>query len=333
MTRQIEPQRAVERYLNERRADISESTYYNHSSLLSQFIEWCDNEGLDYVNELDGFHISDFKIHRRDEDGINKVTLYNQMTVLRVFLRWCESRSLVEGLAENILMPVPEDDSRDTMIDSETAAQILQYLQKYEHGTLKHTVFSLLWDTGFRVGTLRAIDLEDYHSGEQFIEVEHRAETGTPLKNKYGAEREVNLHEWVCDVIDDYVEMYRHDVTDDHGRKPLITTEQGRPVRSNIRGHINSMTRPCVHADNCPHGRDPDSCEAAQRRDAAARCPGSVPPHAIRRSAITAWLNDGHTKELLSDRMNVSVKTLEKHYDARTESEKRELRREEFGME
>jgi len=38
------------------------------------------------------------------------------------------------------------------MIDSETSAQILQYLQKYEYGTLKHTVFSLLsWDTGFRV--------------------------------------------------------------------------------------------------------------------------------------------------------------------------------------
>jgi len=188
---------------------------------------------------------------------------------------------------------------------------------------------------GHRVpcGTLRAVDLGDYHSEKQFIEVEHRAETGTPLKNKYGAEREVNLHEWVCDVIDDYVEMYRHDITDDHGREPLITTEQGRPVRSNIRGHINSMTRPCVYAGRCPHDRDPDSCEAAQRRDAAARCPGSVPPHAIRRSAITAWLNDGHTKELLSDRMNVSVKTLEKHYDARTESEKRELRREEFGME
>jgi len=114
------------------------------------------------------------------------------MTVLlRVFLRWCESRSLVEDLAENILMPVPEDDSRDTMIDSETSAQILQYLQKYEYGTLKHTVFSLLWDT-VPCGNSRAVDLGDYHSEKQFIEVEHRAETGTPLKNKYGAEREVN---------------------------------------------------------------------------------------------------------------------------------------------
>lgn len=64
----------------------------------------------------------------------------------------------------------------------------------------------------------------------------------------------------------------------------------------------------------------------------AQRCTSSVPPRAIRRSAITAWLNEGNRKELLSDRMNVSTKTLEKHYDARTESEKRELRRKAFNI-
>lgn len=64
----------------------------------------------------------------------------------------------------------------------------------------------------------------------------------------------------------------------------------------------------------------------------AQRCPSSVPPHELRRSAITAWLNEGHSKELLSDRMNVSTKTLEKLYDARTQGEKRELRAEVFEM-
>lgn len=59
---------------------------------------------------------------------------------------------------------------------------------------------------------------------------------------------------------------------------------------------------------------------------------GAVPPYALRRSAITAWLNDGHSKELISDRMNVSKKILDKHYDGRSESEKRELRREMFEM-
>ncbi|ERH09506.1 MAG: hypothetical protein J07HX64_01263 [halophilic archaeon J07HX64] len=44
-------------------------------------------------------------------------------------------------------------------------------------------------------------------------------------------------------------------------------------------------------------------------------------------------MNDGHSKELLSDRMDVNTDTLEKHYDARTESEKRQLRREQFDME
>jgi integrase len=153
------------------------------------------------------------------------------------------------------------------------------------------------------------------------------------LKNKHGAERQVNLHGWVCDVLDEYLDMHHHDVTDEYGRTPLITTEHGRPVRSNIRGHTNSLTRPCVYTRDCPHDRDSNTCDAAQTRKMAQRCPSSVPPHAIRRSAITAWLNEGHSKELLSDRMNVSVKTLEKHYDARTEGEKRELRKEAFGME
>lgn len=68
MTRKISPQRAVERYLNERRADISESTYYNHSSLLSQFVEWCEDEEIDYDKAPTGQedHYERLDLHNRD---------------------------------------------------------------------------------------------------------------------------------------------------------------------------------------------------------------------------------------------------------------------------
>jgi len=74
-----------------------------------------------------------------------------------------------------------------------------------------------------------------------------------------------------------------------------------------------------------------DTCEA-RSYNKAQRCPSSGAPHALRRSVITEWLNEGHRTELLSDRMDVNAKTLDKHYDARTEGEKRKLRKEAFDM-
>lgn len=331
MTRSMTPHDAVERYLEEKRPTVSESTLYNNSCALNRFLEFCDHEGITGMSEIDAFHLSDFKIHRRDVDDVNNVTVYNNLCVLRVFIRWAESMDLVEsGLAENMLLPNP-DDTRETKIEPDTAEEILEYLDKFEYATLRHVLFSLLWDTGFRLGTARAIDIPDYHSEEQYIEIHHRPETETPLKNGQNAEREVNLHQWVCDIIDDYIQFNREDVEDDHGRNPLLTTQAGRTHQTNLRAHINALTRPCYYSGECPHDRDQNACEATEYRYSQ-RCPSSVSPHPIRRSAITAWLNDGHRKELISDRMDVSPDTLDKHYDARTESEKRELRREAFDM-
>jgi hypothetical protein len=57
-----------------------------------------------------------------------------------------------------------------------------------------------------------------------------------------------------------------------------------------------------------------------------------VKPHPFRRGAITAWLNKGHSKKLVSDRIDVSTDVFEEHYNQRTEGEKRKLRRELFEM-
>ncbi|MFC5278703.1 hypothetical protein ACFPM1_08045 [Halorubrum rubrum] len=41
-------------------------------------------------------------------------------------------------------------------------------------------------------------------------------------------ERVVNIDDQAAEVLDDYIEAPRQNVTDDYGREPLITTSYGR---------------------------------------------------------------------------------------------------------
>lgn len=233
-----------------------------------------------------------------------------------------------------MVMPNRCDASRDTMIAAETGEAILSHLRKFEYASFKHTIFAILWTAGVPIGSLRAIDLKDYHNGDkQYVEIHHRAESDTPLKNEERGEREIALHEWVAETIDDYIEMHRHDVTDDYGREPLLTSEDGRPVLSTFRRHVWSATRPCFYTNDCPHDKDIPTCEWSTDGDEASKCPSTVSPHDVRRSSITAWLQEGYSKELVSQRMDVSLKVLNKHYDVRTEAEKRRVRKERMDLE
>lgn len=93
-----------------------------------------------------------------------------------------------------------------------------------------------------------------------------------------------------------------------------------------IKRHIYALTRPCHHTGERPYGREIVDCEAYEYHYAS-KCPSSVSPNPIRRSAITAHLNADVPKEITADRVNVSADMLDNHYDARSESEKRKQRR------
>jgi hypothetical protein len=68
-------------------------------------------------------------------------------------------------------------------------------------------------------------------------------------------------------------------------------------------------------------------CKAATDRSQSFACPSSVSPHAVRRGAITHWLNSDVPEPVVSARANVSTAVLDGHYDRRTEREKMEQRR------
>jgi len=326
MTRNFTPEEAVERFIRERQQEMSEKTIRNNRSGLNQFTQFCKQEEIDSISDIDPFLVSDFRIQRQEE--VSENTVYNNIVVVRTFIRWCESKDLLEdGIADNMVTPDRSNMAKEETISPEEVSEALSYLEKYEYATLRHALFALLWDTGIRIGAARSLNVDDFCKEGKYITLSHNPEEDTPLKNKRKSERDVNLHTWCADVISDYIEARRIDATDEYGNRPLFSSEHGRAHRTSLRKHITVLTRPCYYSNDCPHDRVIDDCEATNY-NAACKCPSSVSPHPVRRSSITHWLNEGHSKELISDRMDVSKQVLEEHYDARSEEEKRELRRE-----
>jgi len=328
MLEPITPDEAVSLYLDSREGDIAISTHHRHGERLKRFLEWCDEVGFENMNRITGKKLLEYKQWRRDA-GLANVTLKNQLWTLRVFLRFCETIDAVpKGMDEKIQMPTIDigEDSRDVLLTHEEAEQILDYCAKFEYATYRHVLFHILWHTGVRTGTLMALDVDDYVSDEGYLKVVHRPETGTPLKNKDRGERQISLKRDLCDVLDDYIERNHPMVEDDSGRVPLLGTVHGRPSKTTLQRNVYTLTRPCHYANECPHAREPESCEATSN-SSASKCPSSVSPHAIRRGSITYHRNAEVPKDVASERMNVSREVLDKHYDRRSKSEQREARR------
>jgi len=325
----IEPREALDLYLTEKETDCADSTVYAHKSRLGHFLRWCDEEGIDNLNVLTGRKLHEYRLWRREDGDLTKVTMKTQMDTLRVFVRWLESIDAVEqDLSTKVLSPkvTPEENSRDVMLEQERAHEIIDYHETYRYASAKHVVIALLWHTMFRRSAVRALDLDDYHREDKYLDVNHRPETDTPVKNGQGGERLVALSDSMCGLLDDYISERRHDVTDDHGREPLLTSREGRLHKTTIQQYCYQITRPCDYGNECPHDRNIEECDAVHR-DSASKCPSSVSPHAVRRGSITDRLRKDVPDKVVSDRANVSPTVIEQHYDRRSDREKMEQRR------
>lgn len=326
----IDPETALELYLTDRESEVSQATLYSHRSRLGHFVRWCEKTGIQNLNELTGRQLQEYRLWRREDGDLAPISEQTQMDTLRVFIRWLESMDGVEqDLSTKVVSPSLDanQSTRDVMLEADRASFILAYLEKYHYASLEHVSLLLMWHTMMRIGAVRALDVRDYDSKERFVEVHHRPESGTPIKNKKDGERMIALSEQVCDVIDDWLAEQRPPLTDSYDREPLLTTTKGRVSKGTIRTNTYLWTQPCRYGVDCPHGRDPTDCEARER-DLASRCPSSVSPHAIRRGGITHSLTEGMPDKVVSDRANVTQAVLEDHYDRRTKREKMEQRRE-----
>ncbi|WP_248515052.1 tyrosine-type recombinase/integrase [Salinarchaeum laminariae] len=337
----IEPAEAVEMWLDHQRSTRADSTIQTYSYRLSPFVEWCEQEEIDDLNQLGSRDVFRYESHRRAED-LTITTLNNQIGTLKLFLGFCERINAVEeGFPQKIEVPTPDDFSEmvsQEKLPASRAEEIREQLQRFSRASRRQAMFELLWHTGCRIGGLRALDLADLYFQEDdlerlrhrddvdeevlevvelpFVFFQHRPDTdGTRLKNALESERPVGVTREVADRIQEYVTINRVPAKE-HGRRPLFTTQKGdsaRVSKSSIRREVYIMTQPCRFGD-CPHDRDPERCEATEH-GLEARCPSSRSPHPIRSGVITYLRDQGWPPEAVGERVDATPETIRLHYD------------------
>jgi integrase len=330
----ISPEDSVDWYLDHRRRELRVATRRKHRSALGTFVDWTNSQDIDNLNEISGRQLLAFKTWLKRESDLATVSLNGNLAILQRFLRFCETIEAVhEGLADRTPLPnVPaaEEVSYEVPTADEVES-IRSHFRRFEYASRRHVEFELIAEIGIRLGAVRAIDLDDFDREQLVIHLRHRPEAvneyGTPLKNGSDGERIVNISDQLCEFVVDYIEHNRVAVTDDFGREPLFTTNMGRPSTATVRRDFYKMTRPCEYTGDCPHDRQISECEAAKNANAA-DCPSRYSTHPLRKWAIMRQLDSGIPKELLSDRVDVSVPVLDKHYDQRSMARKSRQRRE-----
>lgn len=324
----LTPTKAKEMFIAEREGQVAARTVQADHYRLKHFIRWCELNDIDNMNDITGRKLHKYRLWRRDDGDLNKVSLRTQLKSLRVFIRWCETiNAVVDSLHEKILLPTPskQEERREETLRTGQAKEVLEYLRQFEYASRAHTLLELIWHTGMRIGAIHALDLDDYDSDAERIHLHHRPETGTALKNRSESERLVALDPAVCAVLDDWIQYQRPDLTDENERDPLFTSQHGRLSGATIRETVYTVTRPCYY-DECPHDRTVSDCEATEHGHRS-KCPSSVSPHSVRRGSITHHLSEDVPEKVVSDRMDVGQKVLDRHYDKRSKEQKVEQRR------
>jgi site-specific recombinase XerD len=319
--RDLAPRDGVERWLDSLAVDRTEETLSSYWYRLKLFVEWCESyDEIDSLQDLDGWLLDEYESDRRGAHPTTN-TLKNELTTLRNFLEYCEGLGVVDGGLHAAVDPptVPKSEqSSDVKLGSDAAEALLAHYRDSagQRGSRGHALLEVLWHTAARVGEVRALDVEDLAElpdGRRYLVFRNREAKGTRLKKGQRGERAILLPDGVAAVLDTYVEDYRHEITDEYGRRPLFTSNQGRASKNALRQWSYRATVPCEHSP-CPHDNDPATCEYLEHNRSSG-CPSSRSPHQIRTGAIT-WLRDsGLSEEEVADRANATVETIRTHYD------------------
>jgi site-specific recombinase XerD len=314
----------------------STGQYERKLNYLRTYLE--DEACVETSDDLTSEDVEGYKKWRKYEslsrdEPLARTTLRDDMYLFREFIQYMiEHRMAPARFEKRIEIPEIDYESGEGVdkkkLDPEIAKAALEYLRKYQYADVEHVSMELMCQSGPRKGGLIGRDVPDFDYEERILQYE--TQETTPLKNDEGSEREISLYGETPEIIQDYLENQRPAETDEEGREPLLTKGDGRISPSMLQKIAYMWTRPCEVGLGCPHDRDPDDCEAAQKNNSAYKCPSSRAPHHIRTGYITDQKNRGVSADGVQQRCDVSPRVQDLHYDLPDDTEERERFEEEF---
>lgn len=177
----LDPETAIELFLDDKAVSCTEETVRNHRYGMNHFLEWCDRDQIENLDELSGRDSQQNRLWLGEKNDISALSLKNQLSGFRVFLRWAGSVEAVpRDLYTELTIPRVRRSERscEQILEAERAKELLEYLARHEYASIEHVLLAFLRETGMRIGAANSVDLEDVSFDDECVELRHRRYEG-----------------------------------------------------------------------------------------------------------------------------------------------------------
>jgi len=133
----IAPREAVNMWLDRLQSTRADETLKSYRYRLKPFVQWCDEQGIDNLNQLTSRDIFQYDSSRRAK-GLKVSTLNNQIGTLKQFIQFCTQIDAVEqSLPAKIEVPSVNlaDRVNEELLTAERAETIRENLRRYERAS------------------------------------------------------------------------------------------------------------------------------------------------------------------------------------------------------
>jgi len=141
----LPPAEAVDPFLEHRKGEVSHRTRRKDRYKLKPFVKWCEQEGIENLNNLSGRDLFRYRTWRKEDGDLKDMSLRTRLSSVRVFLRFCvQIDGVPSWLPDQVVMPSVDDEVRQEHLAPERGDRIRSHLQRFDYCSQKHVVYELL---------------------------------------------------------------------------------------------------------------------------------------------------------------------------------------------